>query len=65
MAELDVESEIYERLYGLPRRERHNGEPAEHPIVIVDGAIRARPGAGEATESPIPPRSAGRRRAGP
>jgi hypothetical protein len=60
--ELDVESEIYERLYGMPRRERHNGGPAEHPIVIVDGAIGARTGAGEATENPIRSRSAGGRR---
>ena len=40
MAELDVESEIYERLYGLPHRERHNGGPADRPIVIVDGGVR-------------------------
>jgi hypothetical protein len=61
VAELDVESEIYERLYGLPRREQHNGGPAEHPIVIVDGAIGAGTGAGETTESPVRPRSSGRR----
>jgi hypothetical protein len=62
VAELDVESEIYERLYGLPRRERHNGGPAEHPIVIVDGATRAGTGTGEANEGPVASRSAGRRR---
>ncbi len=62
MAELDVESEIYERLYGLPRRERHNGGAAEHPIVIVDGGTRAGTGMDEAHESPVRPRNAGRRR---
>jgi hypothetical protein len=62
VAELDVESEIYERLYGLPRRERHNGGPEERPIVIVDGATRAGTGAGEANEGPVLSRSAGRRR---
>jgi hypothetical protein len=62
VAELDVESEIYERLYGPPRRERQDGGPAEHPIVIVDGAIRAGTGAGEANEGPVRPQSAGQRR---
>jgi hypothetical protein len=62
VAELDVESEIYERLYGLPRRERHNGGPAERPIVIVDGGIRAGTGAGETNEGPVLPPSGGRRR---
>jgi hypothetical protein len=32
----DVESEIYEHLYGLPRRDRRNGEPTERKIVIAD-----------------------------
>jgi hypothetical protein len=61
--ELDVESEIYERLYGMPRRERHNGGPAERPIVIVDGRIRAGAGTEEAHAGPVRPQSAGRRRA--
>jgi hypothetical protein len=62
VAELDVESEIYERLYGLPRRERHNGGPGDHPIVIVDGATRAGTGAGETDEGPVRPLGTGRRR---
>jgi hypothetical protein len=62
VAELDVESEIYERLYGLPRRERHNGGPAEDPIVIVDGGIRAGKGIDDAHESPVRQQRAGRRR---
>ena len=53
MTEPDVESEIYERLYGTPERARHNGAPQEHPIVIVDGATLAGTGADEAPEGPV------------
>jgi hypothetical protein len=53
VTEPDVESEIYERLYGVPERARHNGAPQEHPIVIVDGATLAGTGADEAHEDPV------------
>ena len=39
MPEFDVESEIYESLYGVPRRERGEAGPGQGPIVIVDGAL--------------------------
>jgi hypothetical protein len=39
--EFDVESEIYESLYGVPRRERGQAGPDQGPIVIVDGALSA------------------------
>jgi len=53
LPEPDVESEIYERLYGMPERARHNGAPQEHPIVIVDGATLVGTGADEAHEGPV------------
>lgn len=53
VTEPDVESEIYERLYGVPESARHNGVPREHPIVIVDGATLAGTGADEAPEAPV------------
>jgi hypothetical protein len=43
VSELDVESEIYESLYGVPRRERTEVGPSGAPIVIVDGALGAAP----------------------
>jgi hypothetical protein len=43
--EPDVESEIYEHLYGLPRRDRRNGKSAESRIVIADRPLR--PDAGD------------------
>jgi hypothetical protein len=39
VSEFDVESEIYESLYGVPRRERADVGPSDAPIVIVDGAL--------------------------
>ena len=41
MSELDVESEIYQRLYGLPRREREEDGSPEHRIVIDDRDLAA------------------------
>jgi hypothetical protein len=41
--EPDVESEIYESLYGAPRRGRDEAGPGRDPIVIVDGALSAGP----------------------
>jgi hypothetical protein len=39
VSEFDVESEIYESLYGVPRRERADVGPGRAPIVIVDGEL--------------------------
>ncbi len=41
--EFDVESEIYQSLYGAPRRERRESGPGRGRIVIVDGALSVAP----------------------
>jgi hypothetical protein len=52
ISEYDVEDEVYERLYGAPRRDQRNGHAPREPIVISDRGVA--PGSANGDGAPVP-----------